>query len=274
MEPTATVAAHYGREGLLESILKALSAAGKDPERLAVDDLVLFDQFHLRGRDATLELLRLAGLGHGERVLDVGGGIGGPARTLASAGCSVTVLDLTEEFCRTGVALTERVGLASRVTFRHGSALAMPFEDAAFDAVWTQHSSMNIEDKELLYGEIARVLRTGGRLAIHEITAGPEAPLHFPVPWAGVAAISFLRPPEAVRKLIQASGFRECAWRDVSETSLAWLRERLATPAPPPLGLHLLLGAAAGEMLRNVARNLEERRITVVEAVFERGRTS
>jgi sarcosine/dimethylglycine N-methyltransferase len=274
LEPTATVAAHYGREGLLESILKALGAAGKDPERLAVDDLVLFDQFHLRGRDATLELLSLAGIGSGDRVLDVGGGIGGPARTLAGAGCSVTVLDLTEEFCRAGVALTERVGLASRVTFRHGSALAMPFENAAFDAAWTQHSSMNVEDKERLYGEIARVLRTGGRLAMHEIMAGPQAPLHFPVPWAGVAAISFLRPPEAVRKLIQASGFRECAWRDVSETSLAWLRERLATPVPPPLGLHLLLGAAAGEMLRNVARNLEEHRITVVEAVFERGRTS
>src|SRR5262249_41031485 len=153
-----TVAAHYGREGLLESILKALGSAGKDPERLAVDDLVLFDQFHLRGRDATLELFKLAGIGRGDRVLDVGGGIGGPARTLASAGCSVTVLDLTEEFCRTGAVLTERVGLASRVAFRHGSALAIPFNDAAFDAVWTQHSSMNIEDKEKLYGEIARVL--------------------------------------------------------------------------------------------------------------------
>jgi SAM-dependent methyltransferase len=274
LDPTATVAAHYGREGLLDSILEALGAAGKDLGRLAVDDLVAFDQFHLGGRDATLELVHLAGLGHGERVIDVGGGIGGPARTLAGAGCSVTVLDLTEEFCRTGAALTERVGLVGRVTFRQGSALAMPFEDGAFDAAWTQHSSMNIEDKERLYGEIARVLRPAGRLALHEIMAGPHAPPHFPVPWAGVPAISFLRPPEAVRGLIGASGFAERAWRDVSEASLAWLRQRLATPAPPPLGLHLLLGAAAGEMLRNVARNLEERRITVVEAVFERGRTS
>jgi SAM-dependent methyltransferase len=149
----------------------------------------------------------------------------------------------------------------------------VPFEDAAFDAAWTQHSSMNIEDKERLYAEIGRVLRPGGRLAIHEIMAGEEAPPHFPVPWAAVPAISFLRPPEAVRGLIHASGFRECAWQDVSAASLAWVRERLAAPAPP-LGLHLLLGAAAGEMLRNVARNLEERRITVVEGVFERGSTS
>lgn len=273
LESIAAVAGHYGKEGLLESIVAALRAAGKDLDRLAVDDLVLFDQFHLRGRDATLELSHLAGLGRGDRVLDVGGGIGGPARTLAGAGCSVTVLDLTEEFCRAGAALTERVGLAGSVAFRHGSALAMPFEDAAFDVAWTQHSSMNIEDKERLYAEIARVVRSGGRLAIHEIMAGPEAPPYFPVPWAQVPAISFLRPPEAVRRLVQASGFRERAWRDVSEASLAWLRERLAAPAPP-LGLHLLLGAAAGEMMRNVARNIEERRITVIEGVFERRSTS
>ena len=134
-------------------------------------------------------------------MLDVGGGIGGPARTLAEAGCSVTVLDLTEEFCRTGAALTERVALGGRVTFRHASALDMPFEDGAFDAAWTHHSSMNIEDKERLYKEIARVVRRGGKLAMHEIMAGPEGPLHFPVPWASVPTISFLRAPDAVRKL-------------------------------------------------------------------------
>ncbi len=179
METTAAVAGHYGKEKLLETILDALRAAGKDPERLTVEDLATFDHFHLRGRDATLELLRLAGLRAGELVLDVGGGIGGPARTLAEAGCSVTVLDLTEEFCRTGAALTERVALGARVTFRHASALDMPFEDGAFDAAWTQHSSMNIEDKEQLYKEIARVVRRGGnaRHARNHGRAGGSAPL-------------------------------------------------------------------------------------------------
>jgi ubiquinone/menaquinone biosynthesis C-methylase UbiE len=273
METTAAVAGHYGKERLLETIVDALRATGKDPDRLAVEDLATFDHFHLRGRDATLDLLHLAGLRAGERVLDVGGGIGGPARTLAEAGCSVTVVDLTEEFCRTGAGLTDRVRLTDRVTFRHASALDMPFEDAAFDAAWTQHSSMNIEDKEGLYAEIARVVRRGGKLAMHEIMAGPEGPPHFPVPWASRPAISFLRAPDAVRRLIAASGFRERVWRDGSTAALAWLGERLAAtpPSPPPLGLHLLLGSTAREMLRNVARSLEERRIAVVEAVFDRG---
>jgi SAM-dependent methyltransferase len=272
MEPSAAVASHYGKQGLLQSILAGLRAAGKDPDRLNAEDLAACDHFHLRGRDATLELLGLSGLRAGERVLDVGGGIGGPARTLAEAGCSVTVLDLTEEFCRTGAALTERVGLADRVAFHHASALAMPFEDGAFDAAWTQHSSMNVEDKERLFAEIARVVRHGGLLAMHEIMAGPASPPHFPVPWASVPEISFLRAPDAVRRLIVARGFRQRVWRDSSTAALAWLRERLAaTPAsPPPLGLHLLLGTAAGEMLHNVARNLEENRIVVIEAVFDR----
>ena len=113
----------------------------------------------------SLELARLAGLRAGAEVLDVGGGLGGPARTLAlRLGCRVTVLDVTEEYCRVGVELTRRTGLAGRVSFHHGDALALPFADARFDVVWTQHSSMNVDDKEALYAGIHRALRRGGRL--------------------------------------------------------------------------------------------------------------
>ncbi|CAA9452538.1 MAG: hypothetical protein AVDCRST_MAG80-2450 [uncultured Rubrobacteraceae bacterium] len=147
------------------------------------------------------------------RVLDVGGGLGGPARNLASEiGCSVEVLDVTEEFCRAGEILTTRTGLGDLVSFRHASALDMPHPDASFDVVWMQHSSMNIADKERLYAEIHRVLRPGGHLALHEIMAGPVTPIHFPVPWARGPEISFLRPPEEVRALITGIGFEESAW--------------------------------------------------------------
>lgn len=274
MSQPESVSAHYGKSGLLERILAAFAAAGKDPEHPTLDDLALLDQFHLRGRDATRELAALAGATAGDRVLDVGGGIGGPARTLAAEiGCGVTVLDLTEEFCRAGAGLTARAGLADRVSFRHASALAMPFDEGAFDLAWTQHSSMNVEDKEGLYREIARVVRPGGRLAIHEIFAGEHAPIHFPVPWAGSdPSISFLRPAEDVRAIAGAAGFRERVWRDVSASAAAWLRERMAAPAAPPspLGLQLLLGPEAPAMLRNVLRNLEENRIALFVGVWER----
>ncbi|MGH2369221.1 MAG: class I SAM-dependent methyltransferase [Chloroflexota bacterium] len=268
------VSRHYGRRDLGDAILAAVSAAGKDPARLAADDLAPATEFHIRGQEATRELARLAGLRSGLRVLDLGGGLGGPARTLASEfDCPVTVLDLTEEFCRVGEMLTARTGLGDRVTFRHGTALEAPFPDGSFDVVWTQHSSMNIADKERLYAEVERVLRPGGRLALHEIMAGPIAPLHFPVPWARDPAISFLRPPEAIRALLTEIGFGEVAWLDVSAPSLEWLRQRAAATATagglPPLGPHILLGDDFGPTFRNLVRNLEEDRVAVVMAVFE-----
>jgi ubiquinone/menaquinone biosynthesis C-methylase UbiE len=268
------VNAQYGRDDLAAAILAACTAAGKDPEQLTPADLAPATEFHIGGRAATLELARLAALRPGERVLDVGGGLGGPARTLAGErGCHVTVLDLTEEYCHAGETLTARVGLADRVAFRHGDATAMPFADAAFDAVWTQHSSMNIADKAALYREVYRVVRPGGRLALHEIMAGPARPIHFPVPWARDPAISFLRPPAEVRALLAATGFREVAWADVTGLSLDFFRERLVAldqGALPPVGLHLLLGDDFRPMFTNQARNLEESRIAVIQGIVAR----
>lgn len=283
--------AHYGgADDLASAILAALRAAGKDPDRLAPDDLAPVDQFHFLGKDSTLELARLAQIGPGMRVLDVGGGLGGPARTLASEfGCTVTVLDLTEQCCRVGELLTARTGLSDRVTFRQGDALAMPFPDEQFDVAWTQQSAVNIADKERLYAAIHRVLRPGGRLALFEIMAGPSAPIFFPVPWAHDPAISFLRPPEEVRAVLATSGFKEVAWVDVTARivaarmvaarsasgSLTGVQEQLpaqsfALAAPSPLGLHLLLGADYPAMARNVTWNFDEHRMVVIAAVFER----
>lgn len=271
----AAVNTHYGGRDLEAAILAGLQAAGKDPERPTPGDLALVDQFHTRGYEATRELARLADLQAGMRVLDVGGGLGGPARALASEfACQVMVLDLTEEFCRVGELLTRRTGLSDRVRFRHGSALEMPFAEGSFDRVWTQHSSMNIADKERLYAECYRVLRPGGRLALHELMAGSAQPIHFPVPWARDPAISFLRPPEAIRALLQATGFQERAWVDVSTPAREWFRQRLAAAASagglPPLGLHVLLGADAPAMYGNLLRNLEEDRVVAIQAVFDR----
>ena len=268
-----SVGDHYGRGDLAAEILEALRAAGKDPNALTIEDLAPIDQLHARGREATLELARLTGITPRMRVLDVGGGLGGPARTLASEfGCAVEVLDLTEEFCRTGEMLTARTGSSDLVSFRHGSALDMPYSNASFDLVWTQHSSMNIADKERLYAEIHRVLKPGGRLALHETLAGPVSPIHFPVPWARQPEISFLRPAEEVRTLLKDTGFEELAWIDETTSALRWQQKRLAAApgGPPPLGIHLVFGNDFRTMLHNQLLNLKEGRISIVQAVFER----
>lgn len=268
----ASLNSHYGREGMGEAILSALRESGKDLKSVTVDDLSPVAEFHIGGQAATLELAQLAGMRKGARVLDVGSGLGGPARTLAQHfGCKVTGLDLTEEFCRVATTLTELTGMQDRVVFKHGNALAMPFDDGSFDLVWSQQATMNIEDKAKLFREAHRVLAAGGRLVFQEVLCGPVTPLCLPVPWAREAQLSFLPFPHDIRDLLAKSGFCETIWRDVTAQYLDEYRklaDKTADPSgPPPLGVHLILGPDAGRMRRNVVRNLEEQRIVLVQCV-------
>jgi ubiquinone/menaquinone biosynthesis C-methylase UbiE len=260
---------YWEREGLERAILDALAGAGKNVDALTVDDLAPADQFHGGGKKATERLARLARLRPGLRVLDVGGGLGGPARTLAAEfGCHVTVVDLTESYVRAGEALTVRVGLAGRVTHRLGNALALDVDAGAFDVVWTQNSGMNIADKEGLYAGFSRVLGRGGLLALQEPMAGPVQPPVFPVMWAPDATASFLRTPDAMRALIEAAGFRARAWTDVS-AEVAGPSGAASIPAHSIQ--RIVMGDALAEITRAGQRNRDEGRIVMIQAVLERG---
>ncbi len=261
---------HYRAANLEQSILEALRATGKDIDALRLADLAPVDEFHIRGREATEELAELADVPPHWLVLDVGSGIGGSARYLAeTSGCHVTGIDLTAEYCRAATRLSELVGLADRTEFRQGSALDMPFENASFDLVWTEHAQMNIADKARLYSEIARVLRPGGAFIFHDIFQGDHGEPHFPVPWANAPSISALMAVDQVRSCLEAVGLVVERWDDRSQLSLEWFRattERLEKEERSPLGLHLLMGEDAGTKLANMVRNLEEDRIVVYRA--------
>jgi MPBQ/MSBQ methyltransferase len=261
---------HYGRGQILDSILAALRDAGKDLTRLSPDDLAPVDEFHVRGREATAELAKRAALEPGSRVLDVGSGLGGSARYLAAQhGCRVTGIDLTQEYVDVANHLATMVGLSDQVDFQQASALQMPFDDESFDVVWTEHVQMNIADKNTFYGEISRVARPGGVLLFHDIFQGEGGPVHYPVPWATDASISFLASPAAVRQILDNVGFRVIDWEDKCDASLQWLVTTMAkvqASGPPRLGTHLLMGEDAGTKLQNVLRNLRERRVLVCQA--------
>lgn len=268
------VESHYDRPGLEDQILAALVAAGKDLDHLKPEDLAPFDEFHIRGRKATLELAREIGIKPDSKVLDVGSGLGGPSRCLAQEfGCNVTGIDLCLEYCQVAGMLASRLGFASSVRYRHGNALEMPFEDAEFDHLWTQHAAMNIADKNRLYAEMRRVLKPGGTLAIYDILQGECSPLHYPVPWASDPVISFLSTPAQMRNTLEETGFEILVWRDTTETGRSWFRhlgEKISAAGPPPLGIQLLMGADFPLMARNQVRNLEENRIALIEAVVRR----
>ena len=266
------IAGHYGRADLGAVILAALAATGKDVDRLTPDDLEPVDQLHSRGRTATIDLAGLLALDGHERILDLGCGIGGPSRYLAkSFGCRVTGLDLTPEFCRVAAMLAERTGLADKVDYRVGDALAMPFPAESFDVVWSQSVAMNIADRDRLHAEIRRVLKLGGRHAFSEVVSGPAGPPHFPVPWARDASISFLRSAEATRRGLEAAGFRLLVFEDLTADALERAQARMkASGAPLALGLHIVLGQDGPAMLKNMARNYEERRIGLVQGIAVR----
>ena len=245
MADERSVQAHYRAVGLLDRIVAGLREAGKDPDAPTVDDLAPADEFHSAGRAATKDLAALAALKPGTRVLDVGSGLGGPARFLAATyRCDVTGIDLMPEFCTVANELSHMTRLAERTQFRRGNALALPFDDGAFDCVWTIQTQMNIAEKRQFYGEITRVLRPGGQFVFQDICAGNGQPLDFPVPWASEPGQSHLISPEDLRTLLRKLGLpKEHTFRDVSSTILAWLdANRPPAGISPPLGMRLVLG--------------------------------
>jgi sarcosine/dimethylglycine N-methyltransferase len=258
--------AHWGRDDLRRALLDALAAVGVPPGPATVEALAPLDQFHGGGLAATRRLAALAGFAPGTRVLDVGGGLGGPARLLAAEhGCEVTVLDLAASYVEAGAALTALAGLAHRVTHRQGDALELPFEAGRFDAVWTQNSGMNIADKEALLAGFHRVLRPGGRLVFQEPMAGPVQPPHFPLMWARDASTHWLLTPQAMRALLESSGFRVLAGDDVTAEASGG-----KAPAAGPSIQSLVMGDALPAIARNGRLNRDEGRLLMIQAVCER----
>lgn len=262
---------HYGRSDLADVILAALEEAGADIQQLTLEDLAPIDEFHIRGRAATLELAQAAGLRSTARVLDIGSGMGGTSRCLAKEfGCRVTGIDLTEEYCQLASMLTAKLGLDGLVDYRQGDATNLPFEDNEFDVVWTEHVAMNIPDKRRFYSEMYRVLKPGGTLAIYDVLAGASGPVLFPVPWARTPDTSFLVSPEELRELLRDSGFTVSDWKDTTTEAREWfvnLAERIRREGFPTLGFHLLMGHDFRAMAQNQGRNLEEGRISLGQIV-------
>ena len=259
---------HYRATGLIERLKAALRAFGPQDQRLTPGQLGALDQFHTRGLAATAELAKLAGITADMRVLDVGSGVGGPARYLAAAhGCRVTGVDLSAPFVEAARYLTERTGQSGLVSFETASALELPFEDGRFDVVLLQHVAMNIADRALLYRELRRVLKPSGRFATYDVVLNNGEP-HYPVPWARTPATSFLLTVAATREAIEQAGFRTLVAQDDSEAAKAWATQLRAGPLPSP-NLGVVMGPDFAQLGANLARNLLEGRLGILTAVFE-----
>jgi ubiquinone/menaquinone biosynthesis C-methylase UbiE len=269
MRMNTDIKIHYGdSDDLAERIKESLVAAGKDVERITTKDLAPVDEFHIRGRQATLELGKRMELSEASHVLDVGSGLGGPARTLAETfGCRVTGIDLTPSFCAAAGVMSEWLGLSDKVRFIQGDACDLQFEAASFDAALTIHVAMNIPAKDAVYAGVKRVLKPNGVFAVYDVLQGEGGEVVFPVPWAREPSMSHLATPGEMRRLLTEAGFDILVEIDSSDASLAFFQDmmaRMAKAGPPPLTFQTFLGGDFPQMARNQVQNLAEKRIHTV----------
>jgi SAM-dependent methyltransferase len=268
----ASLDAHYSARDIEKRILTALRAAGLNPDqRLLPEDLAALDHFHTGGFRASLDLMELAKIRATDRVLDIGAGLAGAARMLASAiGCRVDCVELTSDFCAGAVLLNRLTGLDDRVEVHLGSALDLPLPDDSFDAAWMQNVGMNIADKRKLYAEVSRVLKPGGRFAFQEMAAGESVTTYFPLPWATVASDNFLISAEEMHSLLGECGFVAETFEDASDTILNSPPPVSAAPSMNPqaqLGLSVFVDNLA-EKAANARRSLQEGKIRFVRGIF------
>ncbi|MGH3902501.1 MAG: class I SAM-dependent methyltransferase [Pseudonocardiaceae bacterium] len=271
MGTAADVTGHYARGDLLRAILDGLAATGADKAEFDPDDLAPVDEFHIGGRQATVELVDQLDLRPGVRVLDVGCGLGGASRYLARRfGVRVAGVDLTPEFVEAARELTARCRLDGLVEIQQASGTDLPFPADTFDAACLLHVGMNIEDKATLFAEIRRVLVPGGQFGLYEVMRTGDGEVGYPVPWATVAATSFLLDPAGYRQLLGEAEFDVLGDRDRREFALgffAQMRARIAQDGPPPLGLHIVFGADHAAKTANMIDNLRRGEIAPVEMV-------
>lgn len=275
-EAQAKIVEHYATSGLLARLEAALRADGADPAHPTIGALAPYDQFHGRGLEATEDMATLVSVQPADHLLDIGSGLGGPARWLSTRfDCRITGIDLTPEFCAIAEHLTRLIGLDARVRFEVGDALRMPFDDGTFDGAYSMFVSMNIADKAQFYREIHRVLNSRGWLVLSEIARGADGDIRYPTPWAATAAQSFLATIEDTRTGLRNAGFEVELVKNDLKRSLdfrARSQSMVERGEKPPYRANALLhGDIGGITLANVSRGYAEGTLIPIEVVARKG---
>lgn len=268
---TSEIAEHWGKGDVYSLIVSALNKMSKPLEGLTLEDLASVDHFHARGLPATVELADLLPIKVGQHILDIGCGLGGPARYMANRfQCKVSGLDITVPFVEAANKLTALLRMESAVKIEQGDGQRLPYPDSHFDGAYTQHVTMNVADRQRFFTEAYRVLKPGAFFALSEHGLGPKGNLHHPVPWSADGSGAYLITPSETRTVLEQAGFEDIVIEDTGAKYAAGYRiaiEKAEKGALPPLGVHLLMGETALQKTRNTLRNIEEGRTHPIQLI-------
>lgn len=258
------IADHWGRGDVYALIVSALGKMSKPLDAVTLEDLAPVDHFHARGLAATVELADRLAIKAGQHIVDIGCGLGGPARYMAKRfQCKVSGVDITQPFVEAANRLTALLRMEHQVTIQHGDGQRLPYGDALFDGAYTQHVTMNVADRRMFFAEACRVLKNGAFFALTEHGLGPKGDPHYPLPWSADGSGAYLVRPSETRALLEAAGFEDIVLEDTGAKYVAGYKtmiEKAEKGVLPPLGIHILMGETALQKSRNAARNIEEGR--------------
>ncbi len=266
------VLGNYERPNLLAAICDALAASGLTPQTVTSDDLAAIDQFHIGGRAATKGLIDQLRLGRDDYVIDLGSGLGGTARLVASEfGCRVVGVDLTEDYVAAGTEICRWQGLDGQVALHCGSIMSLPFPDKTFSAACMLHVGMNIPDKIRLFQEVARVLKPGARFGLYDVMTDRPGELAFPLPWTKGPEGNAIARVAAYREALEQSGFAIVAQCDRQSFALDYFAaQQSAAARRSNLGLQLLMGERRQDQVRNMIAAVKAGLLAPVELVAVR----
>ncbi|MCV2890639.1 class I SAM-dependent methyltransferase [Ruegeria aquimaris] len=271
MTKAQEISDHWGKGDVYSRILETMQLAGIDPNTLTIEQLAPVDHFHARGFPATVELADALPIREGDTLVDIGCGIGGPARYLAKRfSCRVEGIDITAPFIDAANKLSALVAMQDAVRCQHGDGQNLPYEDETFDGGYSQHVLMNVPDRTAFFAEAFRVLKPGAFFALTEHGLGPVGEPHHPVPWSEDGSGAHLMRPSDTVDVLNETGFRNIEVTDTGEKYLQGYKAAMALAAKgeaPVFGTHILLGELAPQIVKNAARNIEERRTQPVQII-------